>query len=192
NSFSVHPENSLDFNTQELVSYVAALPSDTLRRSAKNTNNDISEALNVAYHYPITKKLSVDIGVIGLHDQNKGDLLTYDEDLKTGLYTIFLSNQSSNLVRSLWGDSTTPQLTYNFTGNISLKAGLTALSQQIGNHFNSYTPDLDQNFFYLFPSSEIHVNNFTLSYSESVQQPSINNLQPVTIVYSPLYTFIGN
>jgi len=192
NSFNIQPQNNLDFNTDALHSYVAALPSDTLRRSAKNTGNDISAGLNVAYHYPITKKLFADIILIGLRDQNKGDLLTYDEDLKTGLYTIFLPDQSSNLIRNLWGESIAPQLTYKFTDNISLKAGLIAMSQQIGNHFNSYTNDLNQNFYYLFPSAEIHVKDFTLSYGESVQQPSINNLQPITIVYSPLYTFIGN
>jgi hypothetical protein len=182
----------LDFNTDDLHSYVAALPSDTLRRSAKNTGNEISAGLTIAYHYPITKKLSADIILVGLRDQNKGDLLTYDENLKTGLYSIFLPNQSNNLIRSLWGESLLPQLTYNFTDNISVKAGLNGLAQQIGNHFNSYTNDLNQNFFYLFPSTEIHVKDFTLSYGESVVQPSINNLQPITIVYSPLYTFIGN
>jgi hypothetical protein len=192
NSISIHPENSLDLNRQDLISYVAALPSDTLRRSSKNTSNDGSEVLSVAYHYPITKKLSADMIVIGLHDQNKGDLLTYDQDLKTGLYTIFLPDQSSNLIRNLWGESATPQLTYDFSENISLKTGVTAQTQQIGNHFNNYTDDLAQNFFYLLPSTEMHVKDFTLSYGESVQQPSINNLQPITIVYSPLYTFIGN
>jgi len=192
NSLSFHPENTIDFNNQDLLSFVAVLPSDTLRRSAKNTNGDASEVLSAAYHYPITRKLSADVVLVGLHDQNKGDLLTYDEDLKTGLYDILIPDQSSDLIRTLWAENLTPQLTYNFTDNISLKAGVTGQTQQIGNHFNSYTNDLDQNFYYLFPSGEIHVNDFTLSYSESVQQPSINNLQPVTIVYSPLYTFIGN
>jgi hypothetical protein len=130
--------------------------------------------------------------LIGLHDQNSGDLVTYDQDLKTGLYTIYLADQSSDLVRSLWGESITPQLTYNFTDDFSLKAGLASQAQQIGNHFSKTVKDLDQNFFYLLPSAEIHLKNTTLSYSESVQQPSINNLQPITIVYSPLYTFIGN
>jgi len=192
NNLSFHPANSLGFNNQNLISFVAALPSDTLRQSAKNNNDDASEALNADYHYPITKKLSADVVLIGLHDQNEGDLVTYDEDFKTGLYNIFIPDQSSDLVRTLWGESLTPQLTYNFTDKISVKVGLTGQTQQIDNHFNSYTNDLDQKFYYLLPSGEIHVNAFTLSYSESVQQPSINNLQPITIVYSPLYTFTGN
>jgi hypothetical protein len=192
NSFNYHPEHSIDFSNNELLSYVALLPSDTLKRSSKNINQELSAGLNAAYHLILTKKLSADLAILGLYDQNKGDLVTYNEDLKTGLYDLFLPDQSSNLTRRLWGESFTPQLTYNFTDNISVKAGLIALSQQIGNHFNSYTNDLNQHFFYLFPSAELHLKALNLSYAETVQQPSINNLQPITIVYSPLYTFIGN
>ena len=192
NSIGFHPQTTHDISADNLVSYVAALPSDTLNRSAKNVSNDISAGFTVAYHYPITKKLSADIVLIGLHDQNSGNLITYDEDFKTGLYTIFLTDQSSDLVRGLWGESITPTLTYNFTNNFSVKAGLASQAQQIDNHFNSSVPDLNQNFFYLLPSGEIHLKAMTLSYAETVQQPSINNLLPVTIVYSPLYTFIGN
>ncbi|SHM53444.1 outer membrane beta-barrel protein [Mucilaginibacter sp. OK098] len=192
NSISIHPEHSLNFNANDLTSYVAGFPSDTLRRSSKNTNSATSQGLNAAYHYPITKKLAADILLVTLNDRNSGELLTYDEDFKTGLYTIFLQDQSSNLIRNLWGEGINPQLTYNFTDNISIKAGVTALGQQIGNHFNSYTNDLNQDFFYILPSAEVHVKDFTLSYGENVQQPSINSLQPITIVYSPLYTFTGN
>ncbi|HVW98325.1 MAG TPA: outer membrane beta-barrel protein [Mucilaginibacter sp.] len=192
NAISVHPENSIDFNANDLTSFIAGFPSDTLRRSAKNTNRDISETITASYHYPLTKKLSADIGFTGLHDMNKGELLTYDEDFKTGLYTIFVQSQSNNLTRRLWGESVAPQLSYNFSSSVYIKIGLNALSQQIGNHFTNDVADLNQNFFYLFPTGELHVKYFTASYSESVQQPSINSLQPITIVYDPLHTFIGN
>jgi len=192
NSIGIHPQNSIDFNINNLVSYVAPLPSDTLSRLGKNVSNDVSAVLSAAYHYPLSKKLSADVVLISLHDQNSGDLVTYDQDFKTGLYNIFLADQSSDLVRGLWGESITPQLTYNFTDNFSIKAGITSMAQQIDNHFSNTISDLNQNFFYVLPSGEIHFNNTTLSYSESVQQPSINSLQPITIVYSPLYTFIGN
>ncbi len=192
NGISIHPENSINFNANDLMSYVVGFPSDTLRRSAKNTNSDISETLSASYHYPLTKKFSVDFGLIGLHDVNKGELLTYDEDFKTGMYTIFLQSQSNNLTRALWGESFSPQLTYNIADDISVKAGVSTLSQQIGNHFSNYVADLNQKFFYVFPAGEVHVKQFTLSYAESVQQPSISNLQPITIVYDPLHTFIGN
>jgi Outer membrane protein beta-barrel family/CarboxypepD_reg-like domain len=192
NSFNIQPQNNHDLNTDNLLSFVASLPSDTLARSSKNVSNDISAGLNVAYHYPLTKKLSADIVLTSLHDQNSGNLVTYDENFKTGQYNIFVADQSSDLVRGLWGQGLNPQLTYNFTDNFSMKAGLTALAQQIDNHFSSTINDLNQNFVYLLPSAEIHLKDFTLSYAESVQQPSISSLQPITIIYSPLYTFIGN
>jgi hypothetical protein len=192
NTVGAHPRNSHDLNVDSLISYIPTLPSDTLRRSSNNVGNDVSVGINVAYHFPITKKLSADFALVTLRDQNSGDLVTYDEDLKTGLYDIFLADQSSDLLRGLWGEGLTPQLTYNFTDKISIKAGVTSLAQQIDNHFSSTVNDLDQNFLYLLPSAEVHAYDITLSYTESVQQPSINSLQPITIVYNPLYTFIGN
>ncbi|MCR8561819.1 outer membrane beta-barrel protein [Mucilaginibacter sp. BJC16-A38] len=192
NTIGIQPSNSLDFNSSDLISYVATLASDTLRRSSRNTSRDVSGVLNAAYHYPLSEHWSADFSVIGLHDHNRGQLLTYDEDFKTGLYTIFLADQSNNLIRNLWGESATPQLTYNFTDNIYIKGGLTAMTQQIGNHFSSTVNDLNQDFFYVLPSAEVHVKDLTLSYNETVQQPSINNLQPITIIYDPLHTFIGN
>ncbi|WP_428329890.1 outer membrane beta-barrel protein [Mucilaginibacter sp.] len=192
NVLSVHPENSHDISANDLLSYVAALQSDTLRRSSKNTNRQTSVNLSVGYHLPITKKLSANFTVTGLHDRNAGDLLTYDQDPKTGLYTIYLQDQSSNLIRDQWQQTIQPELKYDFTDKISFKLGLATQLQQISNHFNSYTNDLNQHFVYLLPTAELHLSKVNLSYSADVRQPGINDLQPITIVYSPLFSFIGN
>ncbi|CAN5324703.1 TonB-dependent receptor [soil metagenome] len=192
NSVNIHPENGLNFTANDLVSYVSALRSDTLRRSVKTTNTVVNVSLSGAYHYSIGEKLSADIAVSGLHEVNKGDLLTYNEDLKTGLYSIFLPDQSSNLIRKQWQQTASPFLTYKFSDFISIKAGFASQLQQINNHFNSYTGDLNQRFFYLLPSAELHLNHLNLSYAEEVQQPAINDLQPITVVYSPLFSFTGN
>lgn len=192
NSINLHPQTSLDKNTDNLISYVAALPSDTLARSSDNKANENSEGLTASLHYPFNKKLWVDLSLTGLRDENSGDLLTFEEDFKTGLYDIYVPDQSSDLVRSLWGEGLNPQLTYNFTDNFFIKAGVTALAQQIDNHFGGAAADLDQNFFYWLPSAGLHYHDWDLSYAKTVQQPSINSLQPITIIYSPLYTFIGN
>ncbi|MGN6395210.1 MAG: outer membrane beta-barrel protein [Mucilaginibacter sp.] len=192
NSISVHPQHSIDFNANDLMSYVIGFPSDTLRRSIKNVNNDVSEVVSAGLHDPFTKKASFDIGIIALHDRNKGELLTYDEDFKTGLYTIFVQSQSNTLTRNLWGESLNPQFTVNFTDDISIKAGVNMLTQQIGNDFGVGLPQLNQNFFYLFPTGEIHIRAFTFGYNKAVQQPSISSLQPITVIYDPLHKFIGN
>jgi hypothetical protein len=192
NAISIHPENGRNFNNNDLTSYIAALQSDTLRRTAKTTNTDNAENLTVGLHYPITKKLSGNITVSGNHERNGGDLLTYNEDLKTGQYTIFLQDQSSNLIRNNWQQTANTDFTYQFTDNISLKAGLSGQALQISNHFNSYTNDLNQHLFYLLPSAELRLNKVTFSYGNEARQPAINDLQPIKIVYSPLFTFIGN
>ncbi len=192
NDINIHPDRSIDYNFNNLVSYSAALPSDTLSRYSQNTNTYYSANLSAGYHDPLTKKLSLDVAVIGYHDRNEGDLLTYDEDFKTGLYTIFNAEQSSDLVRYVWQQTLNPTLTYNFTDKISLKAGFSGQLQQIDNHFSSTINDLDQHFAYLLPTAELHINSINLNYSENIRQPSINQLQPITITYSPLYTFIGN
>jgi hypothetical protein len=192
NVISIRPNNNNSYSANDLISYIAAIPSDTLRRLSKTTNHDVSGNVSASIHYPFTKKFSADVSFSGLHDRNGGDLFTYDQDFKTGLYTILLTDQSSNLIRDEWQQTANPLLTYKFTDKISFKAGFAAQFQQIGNHFNSYSNDLNQHFSYILPSAELHVDKLTLSYGNDVRQPSISDLQPVTIVYTPLYTFIGN
>ncbi|MFI5160079.1 MAG: outer membrane beta-barrel protein, partial [Sphingobacteriales bacterium] len=192
NGLSIHPDRSIDYNFNNLISYSTALPSDTISRSSRNTNTDYSASLSAGYHDPLTKKLSLDVAVIGYHDRNEGDLLTYDEDFKTGLYSIFNAEQSSDLVRYVWQQTLHPDLTYNFSDKVSLKAGFEGQLQQIDNHFSNTIKDLNQHFAYLLPAAELHISSLNLNYSEDIRQPGINQLQPITITYSPLYTFIGN
>ncbi|MGZ3822098.1 MAG: outer membrane beta-barrel protein [Mucilaginibacter sp.] len=192
NNLNINPDHSTGFTYNDLISYTAALQSDTLNRSAKTTNNTFSAGLTAAYHYPFNKKFSADISLSSSHNRNEGDLLTYQQDLKTGLYTIYLQDQSSDLVRNEWIQTAQPQLTYQFTDNISIKAGLVTQLQQIGNHFSNAGGDLNQRFIYVLPTVELHFNKVNINYSEGVQQPGINDLQPITIVYSQLFSFIGN
>jgi len=192
NSIGVHPNHGIDFNANDLMSYVIGFPSDTLRRSIKNVNNDVSGVVTSSLHDPLTKKISFDLGLAALHEVNKGELLTYDEDFKTGLYTIFVQNQSNNLTRRLWGESLNPEFTLNFTDDMSIKAGINVLTQQIVDNFGGEIPESSKDYLYLFPTGEVHLKMFTLGYSKSVQQPSISDLQPITVVYDPLHTFIGN
>ena len=191
-ALSISPSHNLNFSSDQLLSYTAALQSDTLNRSAKNTNNRDDGNLGIAVHYPFTKKLSVTVSVSGNFNRDEGDLFTYQQNLQTGLYTIFLPDQSNNLTRKQWKQALHPELMYQFTDKISLKAGVTGQLQQVTNHFNSYTSDLDQHFNNLFPTAELHINKVNINYSEDLHQPSINDLQPITVVYSQLFSFIGN
>lgn len=192
NAVNIHPQTGRNFTTNELQSYIAALESDTLHRLAKTTNIDNNEALSVGLHYLFGKKLSTNIAISGAYRRNNGDLLTYNEDLKTGLYTIFLRDQSNNLTRDNWQQFIRPDVTWQFAPQQSLKIGFAAQWQQIMNHFNNYAADLNQHLFYVLPSAELQLNKVVFSYGSEIIQPAINDLQPIAIVYSPLFTFIGN
>ena len=192
NVVNVHPQNGRNFTTNDLMSYVAALQSDTLHRLAKTINTNNNEMLNVGLHYPFNKKLSTNVAISGGHQRDAGDLLTYNEDLKTGLYNIFLQDQSSNLIRDNWQQFINPDFTWQFSPKKSLRVGFSAQWQQINNHFNSYTTDLNQHLFYLLPFAEFRFNRVVFSYGNEIRQPAINDLQPIAIVYSPQFTFIGN
>jgi len=188
----ISPSHNVSFTYDDLQSYVAALQSDTLNKYAKSINTTDKGDLSVGFHYPFTKKLSATVSLSSGYNRNEGDLVTYQQDLSTGLFDIFLQDQSNDLVRKEWDESAHPELQYKFNDNYSLKIGITAQLQQIGNHFNTFTNDLNQHFGYLFPSLQLDLNKLHFSYGENVRQPSINDLQPLTIAYSPLFTFIGN
>ena len=192
NAIGYHPNSGVDFNGSDLISYIATFPSDTLRRVGRSTSNGFSQNFSGAYHLPLNKKFSFDVNAITLHDYNRGEFLNYDEDLKTGLYTIYLANQSSDLARNLFGESINPVFTYNFGADMYMRAGVNALGQQINDDFSRGLPDRSRDYLYFFPTAELHIRHFTAGYSASVQQPGISQLQPVTIVYSPLYSYSGN
>lgn len=192
NAIGYHPNSGVDFNGSDLLSYIATFPSDTLRRLGRSSSNGFSQNFSGAYHLPINKKFSFDLNAIALHDRNRGEFLNYDEDFKTGLYTIYLADQSSDLTRNLLGESINPVFSYNFGEDMYVRAGVNALGQQIDDDFSRGLPDRNRDYLYFFPTAELHVKQFSVGYSASVQQPGISQLQPITIVYSPLYSYSGN
>jgi len=191
NNVQIIPNTSSNISADDLLSYTAALNSDTLNRLANNKNITNAIDLSADYNYPLSKKIVAGIAVDGKHNNTGAELFTYDQDLKTGLYDIFLPSQSSNLTRNEWLEDAHPQLIYMDKG-ININIGFIAQTQQINNQFNSAAPDLDQHFSYLFPALSINIKSFGFSYTEDVRQPSINQLQPITLVYSPLYSTTGN
>lgn len=192
NSQFSSPNNSTSFSVNGLLSYVAGLPTDTLNRYSKRSSNYSGHELNASLHYPIGKKIVADITLTENVTQSGGDAVTYQQDLKTGLYNIFLPDLSNDLIRKGKKDIATPAITYKFTDKIYLKAGFIAQVQQINNHFNDNIADVDQHYFNVLPTAELHINHLGLSYLNRLRLPSLNDMQPITIVYSPLYTFTGN
>ena len=191
NDISINPNTNLGISNDDLVSYTAGLTSDTLARLANNKSTNTSVGLSAGYNYPLSKTITAGITLTGNYSVNGADLFTYDLDPKTGLYNIFLPSQSSNLTRDQWLQSGHPQLVY-IKKNININVGFIAQTQQIDNQFNNNTPDLNQHFTYLFPFVSLSLGKVNFSYSEDVRQPTISQLEPITIVYSQLNSFTGN
>jgi len=191
NNVSINPDRSKTISNDELVSYTAGLTSDTLARLASSNSRSTNVGLDASYNYPLSKTLTAGYTLRTHYSQNGTDLLTYDLDPKTGQYNVFLASQSSNLNRNEWLESGHPQLVYR-KNNTTLNVGFIAQTQQIDNQFNQSIPDLNQHFVYLFPAISLGFNKISFDYSEDVRQPSVNQLQPITVVYNQLNSAMGN
>ena len=191
NDVQVSPGNQQGISVDDLISYTTGLTSDTLNRLANTGSKNTSVALTAGYNYPLSKTLTAGIAVTNNYSTNGTDLLTYQLDPKTGLYNVYLANQSSDLSRNEWLQSEHPQLIYR-KDNINISIGFIAQTEQVDNQFNSNMPNLRQHFVYLFPSASISINKVSFNYTEDARQPGINQLQPITIIYSQLYSTKGN
>ncbi|SDT52237.1 Outer membrane protein beta-barrel family protein [Mucilaginibacter mallensis] len=191
NTLNINPSHSKSINNDQLIAYTAGLISDTLNRLANTSNRNSSASLSAGYHYPISKTLTADFLLKGSYLQNGANLLTYNIDPKTGTYDVFLTEQSSMQSREQWTQSGRPQLVYH-KKDFSLTVGLVAQFQQIENSFNDNSTRLFQNFAYLLPSASIVFKKFNFDYSEAIQQPSIDQLRPIVLVYNQLNSVEGN
>jgi len=187
----VNPLRDIAISADNLMSFTAGLTSDTLDRLANNTTRNTTAGLSVGYNYPLSKTITAGFNANGNYLNNGADLITYDLDPKTGLYNLFLPDQSSNLVRDQWQQSAHPQLVY-IKKNININIGVIAQTNQIDNQFHNSVPNLNQHFTYLFPSVSVSVNKISFNYGEDVQQPTVSQLQPITVVYNQLNSFTGN
>lgn len=187
-NLSINPNHNNNFNNNDVVNYQRPELSDSLHRLSTRTSNNASGNLDFSYRYPLTKKLIVDVITSGIYNKTSDQVFTFDR--KTGGFDSLLTNQSSDLKRDLWTENIKPGITYQLNKNTQIIAGLNTQWQQINNNFA--TSRLVQNYFFLLPTIRIEAYGIFLSYERRVNQPGVSNLQPITIVYSPLYSYTGN
>lgn len=188
NNLQINPGRSTSFNNNDVINYQHAYLTDSLRRRSSRTNTNVSGNIDLSYRYPVTKKLTLDITTSNAYNKSSDQLFTYD--IKTNRFDSLLTNQSSDLKRDQWTENVKPGLTYQLGKNTQIIAGLNTQWQQIANNFSSSR--LNQNYFFLLPTIRFETDQLSISYDRNVNQPGISSLQPITIVYSPLYTFTGN
>lgn len=187
-NLTINPNHNNNFNNNDVVNYQHPELSDSLHRLSVRTSNNASGNVDFSYRYPLTKKLIVDVITSGIYNKTGDQVFTFDR--KTGGFDSLLNNQSSDLKRDLWTENIKPGITYQLNKNTQIIAGLNTQWQQVNNNFA--TSRLVQNYFFLLPTVRIEAYGIFLSYERRVNQPGVSNLQPITIVYSPLYSYTGN
>ncbi|SDE68747.1 Outer membrane receptor proteins, mostly Fe transport [Mucilaginibacter pineti] len=189
-SLDVNPNQGEGYSNNDLHSYVANLKSDTLRRYSRSDNKSFSGNLSGSFRYPVTKKLTLDITTSGTYNQSVERNLTFDKNKVNNLYDIFLPTQSTDLKRNQWIEDVKPGITYKFTKEIQVVAGLSFNWQQVENKFT--TGNLYSNYLFYMPSFRVEAGPVSASFSRYTNLPYLSALQPTTIVYSPLYSQTGN
>ncbi len=190
-TISVNPSHTANVSDDRLLSFTPGLTSDTLARIANSHNTNFSTNLSADYNYPLSKTLTAGINIASQYSNSGSDLFTYQLDPRTGVYDLFLPSQSSDLTRGAWQQDIHPQLIYR-KNSININIGFVAESQQIDNRFNQAITDLNQHFNYFFSNISLGLGKINFGYTETVSQPSINDLLPTTIVYDQLNSFEGN
>lgn len=192
NTIGINPDKNLGFNNYYLTSFTSNINSENLRRQNSNSNKSTYVNTDARYSYPITEKFNTYTVLSVGYGLNAREQLVYDLNPQTQKYDVFLNDQSSDLNRYQWTERIKSGFIYNVTKKVSLELALATEWLQIKNHFNNGLADLNQDYFNLLPSGVLSGYGLTLSYDESIVQPSIYNLQPNTIRSSQLYSFTGN
>jgi len=191
-NLEVNSSDADRFNFFKLASFISNLNSTDQNRFSNNDNSSKSGNVKVNFRYPFTKKLTADWSIDESYRNNADLAETFNFNALTETYDSLLVDQSSDLERSVWSHNFRSGLTYDVTKKLKLKAGLATEWLDITNKFNRNIANLHQRYFNLLPFAEVELGRFTLSYDSDIVQPSISDLQPVTYVYSPLYSFSGN
>ncbi|RVT97197.1 TonB-dependent receptor [Mucilaginibacter limnophilus] len=193
-SLNISPYSNQQYNNNILMLYNGMPQGDTVTTDLfiKRVTRNGSGNVDINYRYPFNKKLTGSINLKGNYDRLEETVLAYNKSAETGAYDELIETQSNQLKRNAWSRRINPGITYQFTKNLSVVFNLSALWQNIHNEFKNNIADVNQEFFNILPSVKVSGRDFSVSYDVSINQPNISDLQPVSIVYNPLYTFTGN
>ncbi|MES2457836.1 MAG: outer membrane beta-barrel protein [Bacteroidota bacterium] len=191
-SLNINKNNGDEFSFNNLTSYIGNIRSEVLDRYADRKFKSSSGNVSLNYSFPIVKDLSAELNTNSQYSANTDMLNTFSKDVSSGNYSLFLPGQSNQQDRYIFTQTFKPQLNYQISKDYRAKIGLSAEYQDVKNKFNSSVADINQTYYNFFPSAEFSGPSFSLRYSQRLEQPSINQMQPIARVYSQLYTTVGN
>ncbi len=188
---NISPNKAVGYGISNVISYIDTIPSYKINRQNTRDNKNISGSLSASYRYPFSKKFTADIVTSASYNNSNNKQYVYDLDTLTKTYTLIVADQTTDLQRKLWTYNVRPGITWQITKKINLTAGLTNQWQRVNDDF--VTTVQNRRNFFLLPSVRVDMfENFSINFDRNVNQPDINSMRPVTIVYNPQYKFIGN
>ncbi|MBE9584692.1 outer membrane beta-barrel protein [Mucilaginibacter sp. JRF] len=190
-NLSFNPNKTDGFNMNRTTSYVSTVPSFLLDRYNTSDNKNSSGSLSLSYRYPLSKKLVVDVVTSADYNNADQNQFVYDRDTLTNRYSILLPDQSADLNRRTWTKNVKPGVTWRMSKKISIIAGVTQQWQNLTDVFDVGT--VKRSYSFLMPTLRLELfDRISISMDKGYNLPSISDLRPVTIVYSPQSSFIGN
>lgn len=196
-SLNISPNNSGDFNVNQVSSFTSLLPSYLLNRFTNSVSKSTDASVNETYRISVNKKLNFSVAANSAYRHAVNNVFAFDLDTLSGHYDAPVVNLSSALTRNSFTQTLSPGFTYAFSDGrthpfMQLNASVNLEMQNVNNHFDRGAANLNQQFFNAFPVLNFNYGKFAAGYSESMQLPNIGDLIPYTVVYSPLYSVTGN
>jgi hypothetical protein len=166
---------------------------EIIRQQNSQLNQNFNYGINISYTEPLGKRKYLELIYNISQNLNEVDRQVFDWKGEGLIFNKALSNQfTSNYLYQRPGANFSYNAgKYNFvTGvamqNTRLNGNLILLDQLISNSFQNFLPSMRFNY------SFSNTKNLTFNYQTSVNEPSIQQLQPVINNSDPLNIYIGN
>lgn len=189
NTISVNSANNKQYNDANNIFYDGQ-PASTLNQLRKKEQGDFSTKIYINYADPLSKSIGLRFSQTTEYFKSNDDLYTFGKNNVLDDYSIPVDSLSNNLDRSGWRNTSTAGIRWTIK-KVIINPAVNFQWLSIDNGFTKY-PDVNQHFFYVFPSLSINWNQFSISYRASATEPAATDLQPVADNTNPLYLKLGN
>ncbi len=181
-----------NYQYNNLTSYISAINSEIQDRYSDKDIRESSADLGINHTRPFNKKLTAEVNTSTRYSSNSNQLFTFDKSQQSDTYNVLLPNQSSSLTRNTFIQSIGPQFSYQFSDKLTLRAGINTELQLVRNKFSNDVADIYGKYLNFFPSLKIDGDSYGIGYSQSIELPQIDQMQPIVREYGQLYKSIGN
>jgi len=160
----------------------------------RNQSDFTEQTLQLDYTQPLSTNGTIEAGVKGIMRNNKSDFRYLSKDSSTGAFTeIPAYTNSFNNTQSVWGGYASLQYVFN---NWNLKAGLRTERTVVDANFISTASGARQQYFNVIPSLSVQrksgSSSLNIGYTQRIQRPGINQLNPFVDRSVPNFESTGN